>query len=226
MIRLAILLAALAAAGCGAAADESSPEPAAAPEPPAPLTAVVTCGPDGAVVETPAVAARRDGVHVEIRNESRAERVVHVQSAGSVQGEGFPAGTYTRIWALPPGPATVTCDEPAGDPGEQDGAAFEVVDPEGLWVSTELDCDEVSVAMPDYEAGTPGRKGEPADVVRSGTDLPLEESDVVEPGGYPGTVDSPVVRVVRDGRVVATVTLMPTEDGGWLVATATTCAGG
>jgi hypothetical protein len=188
-----------------------------------PATAVIVCGSDGAAVETPEAAASRDGVHVEVRNETGAERVVHVQSAGSVQGEGFAAGIHTRVWPLPPGSATVTCDETAGDPDLQDGAAFEVVDPEGLWVSTELDCEEVSTAMPDYEAGTPGIPGEPTDVVRAENVADLEKSDIVEQAGYPDAEDAPVVRVVRDGRVVATVTLMATEDGGWLVATATTC---
>ena len=228
MTRIASLLAALALAGCGAAAEQPDDPAAGAgapPPPPAsvPTTAVLVCGADGASVETPEVAASRDGVHFEIRNESGAERVVHVQAGGSVQGEGLPAGMHTRVWALPPGPATVTCDETAGDPGEQGGADFEVVDPDGLWVPTELDCEDVSNAILDYEAGTPGKTGEPADVVRAERSTELEESDVVEPAGYPGVRDSPVVRVVREGRVVATVTLMPAEGGGWLVSTVTAC---
>ncbi len=228
MTRIATLLAALALAGCGAAPEQPD-DPAAgagAPTPPpasVPTTAVLVCGPDGASVETPEVAASRDGVHLEIRNESGAERVVHVRTSDSAQGEGFHAGTHTRVWALPPGPATIGCDDPARAPEEQAGAPVEIVDPDGVWISTALDCDSVSTATLDYFAGAPGRKGEPAEVVRAESGAQLEPGDVVERAGYPEARDAPVVRVVRDGRAIAAVTLMPTDDGGWLISTTSTC---
>ena len=227
MTRFALVLVALALAGCGAASEEpavpsADTVPAAAETP---STAVVVCGPDGAAVETPRVAASRDGVHVEIRNESGAERVLHVGAGESSQGEGFPAGTHTRVWALPPGPATLTCDDPAGPPSEEPGESFEVVDPDGVWVPTALDCDgEVTSAIFDYVADAAGVQGEPVDVARDASEVDVARDDVVEPAGYPDAAEGTTVRVVRDGRAVALVGLMPSGDGGWLVTTVSRCA--
>jgi len=228
-MRLASLLLALALAvalaGCGAA---SADPPADAPSEPSgvelPATAVIVCGADGATVETPRVAASRDGVHLEIRNESGAERVVHVQAADSAQGEGFPQGKHARVWALPPGAASVTCDDPAKGPGDEPGERLQIEDPDGVWVSTELDCEDIWSATLDYLAGAPGIQGEPAEAVRAASEVKLDADDVVELAGYPGAGESPAVRVVRDGSVVSVASLVPTEDGGWLVSTVTRCA--
>lgn len=228
MTRIATILAALALAGCGAAAEQpDDPAAGAGPPPPpasVPTTAVLVCGPDGASVETPQVAASRDGVHFEVRNESGREQVVHVQTGDSAQGEGFEVGTHTRVWTVPPGPVTVRCADAADEALEPTGATVEVVDPDGVWVSTALDCDgDVSTSTLDYFAGAPGLQGEPTEVVAASGEVDVAAGDVVELAGYPEDLDAPTVRVVRDGRVVAAVGLMPAEDDGWLVSTVTVC---
>ena len=231
MTRFLVLAAlVLALAACGAEAEE--PDPAAPADEPAaaaavPATAVLVCSPEGAAVETRQVAASRDGVHVELRNESGAEQIVHVAAGDSSQGEGFPEGAHTRVWDLPPGPATVSCADPEDTSGAGAAAPFEIVDPESVWVPTAIDCDgEVTTSTLDYFAGAPGLQGEPGEVVRASGEggVQIEARDVVERAGYPEAGDAPVVRVVRDGRTVATVTLMPSDDGGWLVSTVSACA--
>jgi hypothetical protein len=227
LLALALALApALAAAGCGAA-DDAQPGQPVAEQPPAEdepaAAAVVVCDRAGETTLTPRVAASLDGVHVEIRNESGAERVVHVRTEDSAQGEGFPTGTHTRVWMLPPGSATVTCSDPAEDPGEQAGAPFEIDDPKSVWASTELDCDKVVAETIDYFVGAPGLQGEPVEVVAAADEVDIARDDVVEPAGYPDDAESPTVRVVRDGRVIAVVELVPAEDGGWLLTSVSRC---
>ncbi|HET9544217.1 MAG TPA: hypothetical protein VFO88_01430 [Gaiellaceae bacterium] len=228
MTRIATLLAALALAGCGAAAEQPN-DPAAgagAPPPPPvsiPTTALIVCGPDGASVATPEVAASTDGVHVEIRNETQGRQIVHVQGAESGQGEGFSEGAHTRVWTLPPGSATVSCADPADEAPDPTGASFEIIDVDGVWVSTALDCENVSTATFDWIAGAPGVKGDPAEVVKAESEAQLEPGDVVEAAGYPEAEGFSTVRVVRDGRVISTVDLVPTDDGGWLISTTSTC---
>ncbi len=227
MTRFATVLAALLLAGCGAAAEEPSEpsaDPASAPVAAPPATAVVVCGPQGASVETPEVAASPDGVHVEIRNETGTEQAIHVEAGESGQGEGVPPGTQERVWALPPGPVTVTCFDPAVEPAEQAAATFEVVDPDGLWVPTGLDCAEVTGSVLDYMAGAPGVQGDPADVARASSEVDVARDDVVELAGYPEADGGATVRVLRDGRAIALVGLAPSEDGGWLVTTVSRCA--
>ncbi len=228
MRRIAIVLVALAAAGCGAAStdgDEAATVSTTSALSLAP-TAVITCSPSGTSVATPEVAARRDGVHVELRNETGAERLVEVGSGAAAQAEPLPAGMHARVWPLPPGEAQVTCYDPAGDPGEEDAAAaahLEIVDPDGVWVSTELPCDAVSTAQLDYVAGAAGLQGDPVEAVRADSADRLRPGDVVERAGYPDAEDPATVRIVRDGRVISVLALVRAEDGGWLVSTVSDC---
>jgi hypothetical protein len=69
-----------------------------------------------------------------------------------------------------------------------------------------------------------GVQGAPAEVVTS-TISGLLPTDLVEPAGYPSTADEANVRVVRDGKVVATYHLFPDEHGGWYIDSATACDG-
>jgi hypothetical protein len=124
---------------------------------------------------------------------------------------------------VPPGRSFVSClgtgPSPAPSPGaslQQNEAAFEVVDPNGYWSSTDLICPagerreftvstgvNVSPSMSSVEAAT--------------TLLPgVRPTDVVELAdyGYQGFPRSGAIRVIRGGRTVAW-TLPNTGTGTW-----------
>ena len=100
-----------------------------------PGVARVVCEPNGTRVETPAVKPRANGVHFEIVNETGSDRSFSVlDGRGRGVGENAPVGTSTKIVALGPGLLTVTCSDPLAD--VEQGTRLEVVDEDGVWVST------------------------------------------------------------------------------------------
>jgi len=123
---------------------------------------------------------------------------------------------------LGPGPVTAGCDDPATEP--RLGEPLEIVDPEGLWVSTALPCqDQFSQAI-DYIQGAEGESSEPLEVARTAMEgMAVEPGDVFEPAGYP-EAEAPQVRVVRDGAPIAVVGLFSDGGGKWLVGTITACS--
>jgi hypothetical protein len=61
-------------------------------------------------------------------------------------------------------------------------------------------------------------------MVRRGLSDRLREGGVVEVAGYPKSRERRIVRVVRDGRVVATVAFTA-GSGGWVEDSSSNCAG-
>ncbi|HZF59359.1 MAG TPA: hypothetical protein VEZ19_12940 [Rubrobacter sp.] len=107
-----------------------------------------------------------------------------------------------------------------------DHANLEVVDPEGFYKPVELEC-EGGMAVgggPQYAQAVKGKKDDLVGMVRRGLSDRLQEGDVVEVAGYPKSRERRIVRVVRDGRVVATVAFMAGL-GGWLEDSSSNCAG-
>jgi hypothetical protein len=223
---LLALVAVLPLAACGADGGTTRAGGTAGAAAPADAVRVV-CDTGGARVVTPVAAAQPDGIHFEVENGTG--RPVYVQVAtetGGAQGSHAAPGASRFVLPLEPGPLSVTCSpEIAADP-PPDPLAVEVVDEDGVWVSTRLDCVDQTSATLDYFAEAPGEPGTPVEVVRGKAgefEVALEDGDTVEPAGYPDQDTGPVVRVVRGGEVVAVFDLTPGSGGGWLIHTVTRC---
>ena len=145
---------------------------------------------------------------------------------GGGGGDGAPKGESEQVGDYPPGEVRLGCEEPPVDGVGTDYETLEVVDPGGLYKAVELEC-EGGMAVgggPQYAPGVKGKKGDLAEIVRRSLSDRLREGDAVELAGYPESRDRRIVRVVRDGRVVATVAFMA-GSGGWLEDSSSNCAG-
>lgn len=211
--------------GCGPAATDEPEAPSGREE--APETARIVCGRDGTRVLTPVVKARSDGVHLVIDNRLDAEAGYSFEDpAGGGEGGSAPRGGSKHVVGYPPGEARVGCEKPPVDGVGTDYQTFRVVDPEGFYKPVELQC-QGGMAVgggPQYAAGAEGKEGDPVEMVRRGLSNRLREGDTVELAGYPESQDRRIVRVVRDGRVVATVAFFR-DSGGWLEDSTSSCAG-
>lgn len=225
---LVALAAALGLSACGAgeesgpaASTESSEPPAALPD-----VARVVCQAGGPPqIETPALKPRPDGVHIEFVNETGKELSFSIEdSRGGGMGSGAPPGSSTEILELQPGTVTIACQDPyAEDGSEVAGSRLEIVDEDGIWISTELNCasDTGFSQTTDYIQGARGA-ADPLKAARKALESYLQPADVVEPAGYP---DAEIrhYRLVRAGDVLAVVDLWDDGDGGWLADTLTGC---
>ena len=226
LVLLVVALLGLTACGAGEDADSGSGGPAEStePEPTAlPDVARVVCDENGARLETTSVRPQPDGIHFEIVNETDSERSVAIQNAqGTGTGMGVPAGTSTQIVDVEPGALTVSCTDPATEPGA--GEALEVVDEDGIWVSTRLGCAEQFSQVVDYIQGASGETTDPLEAAKKAVEgFGLEPDDVFERAGYPDT-DTTRVRMVRDGEPIAVVDLIDDGTGKWLVSMVTGCS--
>ena len=217
------LAAALGLSACGAGEEAGSGSTTAGPEPAAlPGTARVVCTATGIRVETPTVAPQPDGIHFEIVNDTDTERSFSLSGANTGLGFGAPPGTTEQVVDLGPGALTVGCDDPATEP--EAGEPIEIVDPEGIWVSTQLSCPEQFSSVTDYIQGAQGETSDPLEAARMALEgYGLEPDDVFEPAGYP-EAEVPKVRLVRDGEPLAVVDLLDDGSGKWLVSTVTGCS--
>jgi hypothetical protein len=226
LVLLVVALLGLTACGAGEDADSGSGGPAEStePEPTAlPDVARVVCDENGARLETTSVRPQPDGIHFEIVNETGSERSVAIQNAqGTGTGMGVPAGTSTQVVDVEPGALTVSCTDPATEPGV--GEALEVVDEDGIWVSTRLGCAEQFSQVVDYIQGASGETTDPLEAAKKAVEgFGLEPDDVFERAGYPDT-DTARVRMVRDGEPIAVVDLVDDGTGKWLLSMVTGCS--
>ena len=222
---LVVALLGLTACGAGEDADSGSGGPAEStePEPTAlPDVARVVCDENGAHLETTSVRPQPDGIHFEIVNETGSERSVTIQNAqGTGTGMGVPPGTSTQVVDVEPGALTVSCTDPATEPGA--GEALEVIDEDGIWVSTRLGCAEQFSGIVDYIQGASGETSDPLEAAKKAVEgFGLEPDDVFERAGYPDT-DTARVRMVRDGEPIAVVDLIDDGTGKWLESMVTGC---
>ncbi len=226
----AVLALALAVglSACGAAEEAGQGQSTESSEPPVlPETAKVVCrSGDAPSVETPSVKPQADGVHVQFVNETSKElstSIEHAEDGG--MGTSAPMGTSSQIVDLGPGTFSVACyDGYTEDGSEVPRASVEVVDPDGIWVSTRLTCTEQFSQVLDYIQGASGETTDPLEAARKGVEgFQLEPDDVFERAGYPDT-DTVRVRAVRDGEPIAVVDLIDDGTGKWLVSQVTGCS--
>jgi len=218
------LAASLGLPACGAGQGAEPLAPTGGPEAAAlPDVARIVCEPDGTRVEPPSVKPQPDGIHIEIVNETGSERSFSLTSAdGGGMGIGAPAGTSTQVVDLGPGTLTVACTDPALE--AEAGEPLEVVDEDGIWVSTQLGCTEQFSQVADYVQGAKGETSDPLQAARKAVEgYGLEPDDVFERAGYPDT-DVVKVRLVRAGEQLAVVDLIDDGTGKWLVSTVTGCS--
>ena len=125
---------------------------------------------------------------------------------------------------MPPGELRAGCYYPPDKPNKSkpDYEELKVVDPEGAYVPTRLGCRVAVSGIPEYGPGARGGKGNVVEITRQKLRKDLEPGDRVERAGYPES-RQPIVRVVRDGEVVATASYVRVEKGGWLPEEAVSC---
>jgi hypothetical protein len=191
----------------------------------------VECGPSGANVLTPEVRPQRDGVHLDVTNTSPGAVMFQVtvpESGGFVQRAESGVNSFTSS-DLGPGAYEVRCyPESVLDPSSEPAASLRITDQDGVWKDDTVACPNDEPAQSVVYDPVPGATGEqtpPEEIARRELGKTVHEGDVVEIGGYPDA-ENPVVRVVRDGHVVAVVYLVRVGEGGILVQHLTSCPEG
>jgi hypothetical protein len=229
-VALLVAIAGTIAAYTAFRTNDGSPTIAAAPSGPTAGPAVVaefTCDPSGTGTIAPgsrAVDAQPDGVHVAVTNLTDERISFTVGGSESPmyvvgQGEADPGERKELVEAIPPGDAHISCVV-ASKSGIDTApmADLRVADPAGSYVPIGMVCPMTSQPTKDANA-FPGDAVEVARQHLSG----LEYDDAVERAGYPEAKE-PIVRVVRNGDVVAMATFRNDGRGEWLVDTLVTCA--
>lgn len=195
--RLCVLLLALAACrGLGQGADSHGPLPD---------VARVVCDEEGTRVLTPEVRPQPDGVHVVLDNRTGQDLALSFDSGYWDGGDNANMGSTEYVWLAPPGPVDLACFGKREEPNLQAGASFQVIDPDGLWVSPSLECEPgahvVSTEGGSYASPPPGDPRDPVEIAKEERFAPFGPGEV-EAAGYP-EAEHRLVRLIRDGRTVA-----------------------
>ena len=195
-----------------------------APEPSGELVAelAVRCGDGAPELDSDRVRATRDGVRLRVTGPEGWQLGVEYESGR----ESIPLERTDQVIVLRTAPGDVQID--CGDPAQTripPGAPVRIEDPDGWYRSMEIG--EVTGSCMSGNAtfaeDARGSKEDPVLQARKHLGKGLRPGDVVERGGYPA--DKGLVRVVRDGLVIGTLTYVDDGHGGWLLLSATTCGG-
>jgi hypothetical protein len=197
---------------------ELTPTPVAVPSAD---VAQVMCDGTSTQVLTPDVAAQPDGVHISVTNTSSSDLALQFQEVG---GDDAPVGTNEVVWPLPPGPIELRCMDPNADAGAPGGyVQLAIVDPHDFYVQADLQCTNGQAVggNVDYVPGAKGEQGDPVDITKRNA-TGLLPTDTVEAAGYPDAATR-IVRLVRDGNVVARFSYFNGGNGGWLMESYQAC---
>jgi hypothetical protein len=177
--------------------------------------AQVVCEADGRIrLLEPSVRAQPDGLHIRV-DVSLDEPV---QLDGPWLDEPLQPGAADVVTVNPPGPLKLACwpvSQLESSSFEPERAELEILDPEGIYVSEELEClpgDEPGAWTTDY--GAQGPDIEPpitpaqAEAVLDG----LEPGDLVTHAGYPKRPGDRIA-VTRDGRTITSMLFSHEPDG-------------
>jgi hypothetical protein len=185
------------------------------------------CGESGTIAPSSvAVDARADGVHIAVTNTGDAPvsfSVASFEAPRYVLGDdgAEPGERKETVWQLPPGEASVSCGLVSdGGADTSRTADLHVDDPTGSYVPVGMACPRASQSS-DHAADPEGIQGGPVEIARQKLSG-LEFDDRVEGVGYPES-SSPIVRVIRDGNVVALATFTSDGQGSWLIESLDVC---
>lgn len=179
----------------------------------------ITCDGPSIVTDSPVVRAEPDGVHVLVENttDHALSLVVLREGAGPARAVQVEPGVTHVAYQLPPGPSAFYCADDSGPLAvETDPVDVEVRDDGNLFVAFDLVCGGTTMrlapAFAILSGVGPRDAPDPLDLVRS-LAQGLQPSDVVERAGYAESAANPIVRVVRDGRIVATFDVFVGSNG-------------
>jgi hypothetical protein len=192
-------------------------------------TARVVCDGGGVSVLTPEVASRPDGVHIAIDNRLRGSADLSVSHPGGGMGWSVPSGESSRVANVPPGKVKIDCFSRSWGREKLFAMGTEtlrVLAGASGYKSTKLECERGRSEKigPLTKEETEEQKGDPVEIFRRTNAGSIHEGDVVEAAGNTRSQDERTVRVVRDGRVVATAHYLRFSKG-WMEATEESCAG-
>jgi hypothetical protein len=190
---------------------------------PLPSTLEITCEADGSTtVATPQIAVRSNGFGLKVRSD--------LEEPASLNGLGMDVdpGTTEIVTTTPPGRLDVACwpfSEHASRV-EPPTVPVDVLDPDGLYVSSELECENgmgwgESIEYQDTTNGQYDDRIAAAETYVTNEEL----TDVFVVAGYPDQADGGPVILLRDDRVIASIGIGRADDGRWYVGGATGCDG-
>ena len=119
----------------------------------------------------------------------------------------IPTGRSNQVYdSFPPGPVELECRDWLGEEPTGENATLDVIDPDGLWVSDRCNTVNHVSELPSPDRGF--AEAEPIDLAVEWLKQlgAIEETDTVEPAGYPDAL-YPRFRAVRDGKTIALVTI-------------------
>lgn len=187
----------------------------------------VVCDSDGARAQTKKVKARSDGLHVELNNRLSGKADLSINHADGGMGWSVPAGRSKRVANVPPGKVDLSCYSPSWDREKAmsvSGTTIKVLAGDSGYKSTKLDCPREKKTEPYTKEETEEQKGNLVEIFRHDNSDSLREGDIVEIAGNIQSADEKTVRVVRDGKVVATAHYLKFSTG-WAKATDENCVG-
>ena len=194
-----------------------------------PAAARGVCDGSGVHVLTPEVAARPDGLHLVIDNRLGRSVDLSVDHPGGGMSWSVPSGQSERVANIPPGRVEIDCHGRSWGKLRlfaTETGTIRVLAGDSDYKSTKLECPRGRSKKigPYTKEETREQKGTPVEVFRRTNAGSLLEGDVVEAAGNTQSAEERTVRVVRDGRVVATPHYLKFS-GGWMEATDDSCAG-
>ena len=202
------------------------PSPSAGSTPAATSLAVAaevgaTCDGSLAAIATPTVQAQADGVHLQVENTSGLPLDFGIEDGTglALEGDSVPGANGAFTYDLPPGTYRFACNASIVE--------FTVVDPAAHYVSPRRSCEAPgsgTTGSSDFAPGARGPVGPVLEVVRQEL-RGIEPSDVVELAGYLPAGSDRLVRVVRDGQVIAVVKATADGHEGWLLGPLQACPG-
>lgn len=192
----------------------------------APTALSVTCTDEGIEVLSTEVPAQPDGVHIIVDNPGGA-RIVHARLKGpppvGIHDKTLSVGVRQQglareIQQWPPGAVELSCH---GHGVDERRVRVQVTDPQGLWISDELACDDT---VP-YDR--PSDRTPYADLertVRENVHGVLPSDDIVRAGYPQDAFPVATLLVVRDGEPLAAIELIHTPDD-WFPGPGRICVG-